>query len=248
MGRWYNTTFMGLMVGGVVADTYIDKVLGYSPIAYWPLNEAAGVVATELVNGWDGATTGATVGQPGIGDGGTSYLFDGANDFVNIWSAGLSAAWDGDEFTMMAWVQMFNVGVWTDGILRNAMRIRADANNYSALVKDDDNNQLLWNSRVGANSNNITEAGHAEVTWLCMLATHSDSAGVGEHTAFLNGAQVGAPSVPTNVWVGALDNGTTLIGAESDVPVRLWNGYIAHCAIWDRPLTAPEIVDLFIIP
>ena len=48
-------------------------------------------------NGFDGAYTGVTLGQDGIGDGNTCPLFDGANDFLDFYSAGFSSAFNGDQ-------------------------------------------------------------------------------------------------------------------------------------------------------
>ena len=33
------------LAGGLVAETYIEKILSYGPIAYWPLNESSGTTA-----------------------------------------------------------------------------------------------------------------------------------------------------------------------------------------------------------
>ena len=75
--------------GRKVSDmSYIDKVLSYSPIAYWPVNEAGGNdMFDQSGNGYDGTYTGVTLGQTGIGDGetiggfnGNQGLFDGTTE------------------------------------------------------------------------------------------------------------------------------------------------------------------------
>ena len=57
--------------------TYYKKVLATEPanlLAYWPLNEGSGSVADNLEGtaARDGAYTGVTLGQAGIGDGWTA--------------------------------------------------------------------------------------------------------------------------------------------------------------------------------
>ena len=95
---------------------YADKILGYSPIAYWPLWEADGSTAEDISgNGFDGAYVDVTLGADGIGDGRTCPLFDGAAGYMNAFSTGLRDAFNGAEGSFAIWAKVFNVGVWTDG-------------------------------------------------------------------------------------------------------------------------------------
>lgn len=80
------------LLGGI---SYIDKVLGIEPanlVGLWPQNESSGSVSLDKsVHRHHGAYTGVTLGQPGVpGMGYTSPLYDGANDYNNIYSAGLA--------------------------------------------------------------------------------------------------------------------------------------------------------------
>ena len=104
---------------------YSDKVLGYSPIAYWPLWEASGATAEDISgNGFDGAYTGVTLGQEGIGDGNTCPLFDGANDYVDIYSAGFAGALMRLRVPLTGWMKVFNAGVWTDSEWQRCSKYR----------------------------------------------------------------------------------------------------------------------------
>jgi len=124
---------------------YSDMVLGYSPIAYWPLWEASGAAAEDISgNGFDGAYTGVTLGQDGIGDGNTCPLFDGTNDFLDFYSAGFSSAFNGELGTIAFWMKVFNAGVWEDGISRILIKIGdGDASSIS-IYKRTDNNNIRW--------------------------------------------------------------------------------------------------------
>ena len=91
--------------------TYARKVLAIDRdnlIAYWRLSEASGSVADNLEGtaardaGYDADVT---LGQPGIGDGRTSVLFDlSADEFVDCFTTSFRDAWDGAEGSMIAWV------------------------------------------------------------------------------------------------------------------------------------------------
>ena len=74
----------GLFPSGAAYSKRIQEFSG-NLVAHWPLNERSGTVAYDLSgNGNDGAITGATLGQAGIGDGLTSQGFDGATSFIDI--------------------------------------------------------------------------------------------------------------------------------------------------------------------
>ena len=165
---------MGLMPGGV---SYDQKVLGYGPIAYWPLWELSGTTAQCLVNpAQNGTYSGVTLGQEGIGDGGQAPLFDGANDYVDIYSAALAAIFPYDEGSFCGWMKVFNVGVWSDGAVRifisaaaalggaafmvNFYR-RGVVNNVTYFRDDGADNQVLQHVVVAP----VTDWQHFALTW-----------------------------------------------------------------------------------
>ena len=227
--------------------SYAAKVLTTGPIAYWILGEAAGAIAVDQINSpaQDGAYTGVTLGQPGIGDGNTSPFFDGTNDFVNVFSAALNVAFDGSEGSLMAWGLVDNVGVWIDAISRHAITAFVDGANRAYQAKFNVANQIAWQYVAGGVSEFFATGGHADIDWMNLITTWSVSAGVnGEFKAFKNGIQEGATAVNLGVWVGNLDPNNTAIGANNIAPTNPWHGNLAHCAIWDRPLTQAEITEL----
>lgn len=228
--------------------TYMDKVKGYSPTAYWPMNELAGTVCKDRSgNGFDGTYTGVTLGQPGIGDGHKCPLFDGVNDYVNIYSAGLNAAFDGAEGTFMIWGL---VNDWTDDTVRLMMRLYDDADNSYDLKKN--------NGPAGANAiRAYAEAGAAgdgdndstltgSTVFNQYVLTWSDLANQAEW--FQNGVSAGTIAL-ANSWDGAgLDNTRTLIGANITTPGGVWDGRLAHCALWaGTVLSVAQIGDLYLI-
>ncbi len=233
------------------AGSYSQKVIDTSPIAYWILGEAAGAIAVDQIDSpaQDGAYTGVTLGQPGIGDGNTAPLFDGANDFVNIHSAALVAAFDGQEGTLAIWGRVSGVGVWADGISRTLIQLRVDGGNRIRIIKNIGVNQIRYDYSAAGVNEIITQAGVTTVDWWMGAITWSLSAGInGEVKAYFNGVQEGATSVALGVFVGNIINGRTNIGADNTAgPSNIFDGFAGHGIVWDRPLTQPELASLAIV-
>jgi len=223
---------------------YSKKVLSYDPIAYWPLSEGSGTVATELVNGWNGAYVRnvATMGTgAGIGDGNTAPLFDGGQDSVNIYSSALNTAFNGQLFSMLLWAKTAGAGVWTDGSFDYAFQIYVDANNYFMIRKDDVNNQLSITYRSGAATKTITATSQSDTGWMCWAVTVSLSADA--FKAYKNGAQQGSTISSLGTWAGNLALGEVNIGSWSE-DTNEWNGYLANVAIFDKVLDVAQVLDL----
>lgn len=229
--------------GPLAALAYRDKVLGYGPIAYWMLAEAAGAVAIDEVNSplQDGTHVGVTLGQPGIGDGETCPLYDGVNDLTNIYSATFAGAFDGEEGTLAGWLRVSGAGAWTDGIQRDAAHMRRDFQNRIDIYKAAANNRLRLRYEANNVQRQITHIIssidwiHAAITW-SLLAD--------EVKAYVAGAQVGLTLNGLGVWIPPLAVNGVVIGSESVPVARPWGGWLAHCAVWDTPLGAPAIADL----
>lgn len=236
------------MGGGAATAGYFQKVLATGPLVYFPQWEAAGIVSDELVNSWDGAYTGVTLGQPGIGDGNTSPWFDGVNDLNNIWTAALVAAFNSGEMTLMVWAQVNAVGVWTDGSFRHVISITVDVNNLTWIRRANINNRLGYEYRAGGVASTVNLNGVAAVDWMHLAITCSVSAPpTGEVRAYFNGVQTGATQVGLGAWAGLPIATHTLIGAYNTTPSNIWHGWLAHGAVWTRALAPGEIANLAVI-
>jgi len=227
------------------AMAYSDKVLSYGPLVYFPQWEPAGVVSEELVNTWNGAYTGVDLGQPGIGDGNTSPWFDGANDYNDIWTAALQAAFNGSEGTAMVWARVNDVSVWTDGVIRYGINLQADVNNLLWICKRNLDNVVNWRYMAGGVPRNINLGGLTTTDWMHWAITWSISTPpTGELRAYYNGAQTGATQDNLGIWAGNLDAALTCIGARDTGPASVWHGWLAHGAIWTSALPPEAILDL----
>jgi hypothetical protein len=234
----------------IFGEEYNTKVLTTDRanlIGYWPMWEPSGGTAFDLSpEGNDGAYTGVTLGQAGIGDGRTCPLFDGANDFNNIYSAPLNTDFDNGEGTANIWLKPIDANVWDD-VLRRIFYISADAENR------------IYAQATGAGTVNIAyEAGDVTenitfspsgAEWRMWTITWSTSAdgGNGEVKVYRDGVQEGATQAIGGTWVGSLASNNTIIGATSTTPANVWDGYLAHTALWKTPLTAPQIASLAVV-
>jgi len=242
-------TKRGLLRG---RQTYTEKVLSYGPIAYWPLAEKSGTVGYDQVasaqNGTyarDVATMGTGVG---IGDGNTAPDFDGTNDYCDIYTATFIGRFDGAEGTLALWAKVSGAGVWTDGAGRRPIQLRVDAANRIYIDKAAVNNTIDFLYQAGGTVETVTINPITDLTWMCFALTWSKSAGAsGEVKAYYNGAQTGATQVGLGVWAGALAASATSLGAGGTGPFNPFDGYVAHGAIWDRPLAPVEIAALAIV-
>lgn len=231
---------MRMGVGG--AGDYSVKVLGHGPIAYWPLWEAAGAAAECLVNSpaQDGTYHNVTLGQAGIGDGNTCPLFNGTTGFVDVLSAALQTAWDGDELSVMIWLKVFNAGVWEDFAHRAADHFNAGSQNRIHHRKTSAADQFTDYTNIGNVVNQYINS-ESRTGWMVRVITSSDTDE--EMKSYVNGVQITPTRTPVGTWsVG--DITLARIGSYDAVNFWGWYGWLAHCAVWDRALSPATILSL----
>ena len=236
--------------GPMRSKSYMKKILtpnadvGYDPsslILYHPMNEAAGGVAIDhSPEGNDGAYTGVTLGQPGIGDGLTCPFFDRVNDYNNIYSVGLNADFDGDEGSLLTWVRFNALGDWTDGNQQYFVNINGTGEQiFLAKVL---NNTLRWYRRAGGVTDLLSVGGFADVDWMHLAITWSVLAD--ELVSYKDGAPAGAIQNTIGAWATALIVTANVIGAQNITPTNPHIGLEAHTALYTAPLPPAAIAYL----
>lgn len=219
--------------GGVIRR--IMSVASTNLIGLWPLNEVSGTTVQCINNSAlsvAGGYTGVTLGQPGP-FGLVAPLFDGLNDFANIFSAALAALFNKDEGSFLIFSKVANAGVWTDGVNRRHFILYADANNYTQSYKSLAANEILWFYNAAATTESVAASTNS-ISWLQILITWSKSAD--QVKAYLNTSQVGATQTSLGLWAGAL----TAVRIGSTIGAGYFSGWLSCAALLNRPITLAE--------
>lgn len=231
--------------GQNAAAAYRSKVLGTGPIAYWPLNEASGTTAACLVNpAQNGTYTGAgvTVAGATAPNGDPAPTFAGANNSVNIYSAALNTAFDGDTGSAIAWGKV-DTATWTDSTTRMLLGLYGSIDNHVRMYRASTDGLLSFSYKSGGTEDTKNVSNLRDPNWMCMAITWSKAADA--VTFYRNGSSLGSES-SLAAWSAAnLASSSCAIGALNGTGSSWpWDGAASHVALWDRVLTPAEIEDL----
>ena len=223
--------------------SYESMILATGPIACWPQSETSGSVAHCLVNpAQNGTYTGVTLANDLTGPFGTpAPYYDGNNDYCNIDTAALVAAFNTDVGTAAIWTRVNAVGVWSDGIQRQAWTVYGNIQNplWNAKRAVANNSQTYHEgSNVGTV---IANAGHTETAWTLWTMTWNTG---GNLIAYINGQQDGAPAAGVTAWSSPIT--TAYIGSHTGAPTSVWHGWLGPLIFWDRVLPPAEIESLYV--
>lgn len=226
-----------------VPASYLNKLIatfGSSIVALWPQNEPSGSVSNDIGGrGHNGAYTGVTLGQPGIGDGNTAAGYDGATSFNNIYSVGLNSDFNPAEGSAMIWAKVASAGVWTDGIQRRLFQLQADGNNLVRIVKSASANIISVIYSAGGSNKFVDTSSFSLTTWINFLVTWSVTNN--RMKWYINGIQNGSNQTSIGTWVGALAPTLTMIGAGSTAPGNVWPGFAGPALILNKEATPSEV-------
>lgn len=230
-----------LMGGRKSYEKKIKGIFGSSLVAYWPLDETSGTVAYDRSgNGRNGAYTAVDLANTAAPAkmGGMAPYFDGTNDFVNVYSAGLASAFNGAAGTVAIWAKIYSATEWTDGAYHYLLYLYVDDNNLILIRKNNTNGSFSLIYKAGGTQEILTYTSQADLGWVFWALTWSKSAEVA--TAYKNGV-AGTPSTTLGTWAGSISSATALLGAVSQTPGNIWKGWQASGFILNRVATAPEI-------
>lgn len=214
------------------------------PIGYWPHGEpvGSGVALDVSGNNRHGAYTACALGQAGMGDGSTGAATDGSTSVINLYSAALNSAYNGQEVSIGFWGRI-STAVWTDGAQHFIARFRVDASNSFDFYKKTTNNQIECDYIAGGTTKGVifTTSGPTSFFHLCATATKSGD----QMKLYFNGAQVGTTQTGLGTWAGALLSTATVLGAASTVPASPIAATFAHATIWPLALPPGAIAELY---
>jgi hypothetical protein len=234
------------LVPGLLTLSASERIAATRPgnlIQFFRQNETAGAVASDSsAQGNDGAYTGVTLAD-GVGpDGQPVPLYDGSNDYLDAYSAGIAADFNPAAGTLLTWVQVSAAGVWSDGTLRFVVQYRADGDNRLYMAKTTNAGELQWLYEADNTAEIVTTAGHSDTEGFWMALTWDTAAGVdGEVKAYKNAVQQDVTKTALGTWVGALDATTAIWGAANTAAGAVWDGREGLSALWNVALTQAEI-------
>lgn len=227
------------------ASSYADKVktiFGSSLIDYRRLNEGSGTSAFDSSPKAHAAGTisGATW-TPGAGfDGGPALLFDGVNDYTDIYSAGLNTDFNGQELTIVHWYKVSSAGVLTDASARRLFTFSVDGSNFIQFRRTSTDNQFLLTYVAGGTTKSPTFL-LASSAWVCFAVTISKSNDA--LILYVNGVTSGT-TTGLGTWTGSLLSSQCVWGAGNNSGGNAWSGYLRDGAIGNVALTAAQIAQL----
>jgi len=202
-------------------------------VGYWPFN---GNANDESGNGYNGTVNGAMLTMDRFGDLNKAYSFDGINNNILVQHS--------NSFNFQA-NNMFSISCWLN---------TQNLNNLNCIIIDKQqslgNSQLGWNVGIETNSmfnlylhngvGGLYSSNYGLVNineWANLLYTWDN----GVSNVYLNGQFIGTSNI--NDQVG--DNSESLIIGNNDFGSFGFNGFIDDIGIWNRALTADEVLALY---
>jgi hypothetical protein len=235
----YGTALSSALSLTVVAPTtYQQAIVSLDPIGYWPLSEASGTVAYDLIGGHNGTYTGGcTLAQPGPANsffgGSTSVGLDGTSAYVDIPEGPFNII---HAVTSVAWVNLLATAGF-DGLFGHgdtSWRMSINPSSQPGGADGDAPGDIDATSSTGIMDGN----------WHMVAYVYSGFVG-----QINNGALYVDGVLKANNTVSATPAGNNLdvwIGGAPDYgTARLLPADIANAAIFNRALTAAQVQGLY---
>jgi len=217
-----------------------DTILSLGPIAYWKLDETSGTVATDV----SGNARHGTYSASGLTLGGSfapfvAPTFDGTNGHVNIYSASLAGAINGDEGTIVALIRPASLA----GTL-NALRTTGGTADILRLGRAGSQGVATRQSTFGSTA---SLAGGAIVASSWSLLVMSYSLTTTTARLYVNGNEVAATLTDVDVGWSSTPASVAMVisGITTLSPAARWAGEIAHVAIFNTVLSAANIAAIY---
>lgn len=222
---------------------YYKKILNVfssSIVAYYPLWEESGTTAYDISgNARNAAYGGVTVNTISSPTGKSGVSFDGSNDYINMYSAGLVNAINYQEGSISFGVKMSSGDVWADGETRRILNLIALNDNEIGIVKDPIANRIVATYKA----NNITESLIVDsvvyTDWFSVILTWSLS---NDRVRLYINKTLSANSSTLGTFTGPSISTATLAGNYStSSPTQSWSGYMSDILIVNKEMTQAEV-------
>lgn len=211
-------------------------------IGLWMHNEPSGVSIDRSGNGHNGVYTGVTLGEDGVPKiGYTSGKYDGSTSFNNIYSTGLAAAFNGNAGTLLLWIKVNALGIWTDG-KNHYFTSLGGTDERLFIAKLTTNNVIRWYRRAGGVTDLITAGGYTDVDWMPLAVTWDTVAD--ELIAYKDGVQAGATQATLGTWGTTLTATGCVMGGINTTPTNPLNGWLGPVLLSTKAYTPAQIAYL----
>ena len=229
-------------MGGEAYWSRIYNTERASLIGLWRQNETSGATAVDISpQANNGAYTGVDLANAAGPDGTYVPYYDGTNDYLNIYSAGLNTDFSGAAGTILAWAKVSGAGAWADGVARSIVWMEVDANNQIYIQKSAGNNRVNYKYGAAGTSNFYGVTSISPTGWVCYALTWSAAAD--KVIVYYNGVPQ-TTMATLGVWAGNLSATKCTVGSTYTTPGSVWAGWIGPVAIWSKALTAGQIAEL----
>lgn len=250
--NYYDGTLDGIRVyNRALNANEIDRLYNFAPgpVGYWKLDENTGTTANDSSSNANTGTITAGTGGWTTGKLGSTYNFDAANTLVDAGSgtsfANLAAV------TISGWIYPKSEGETNDG------KIICYSSGGSACPGSTD---VGWGLGVGTTVNGLTFTAGYDSTdllrqsgsnfwtanqWQYVTITWDGSTTASNIKMYINGIEEDSYGTTTDASTTRADDNTAtiLIGAASNVGVRVWDGFIDDLKVYNYVRTPTQIIE-----
>lgn len=229
----------GFSAGAVITPTYAEVLRDtYLASEVWPLvNISAGTTISAFINSNRNGTLSGWALQNAAGPvtGTLAPSSDGVNDFGNIYTTsgvvGLQEIFNSSKGSMVIALQVSSAAIWTDGVIRKAIRISAAGTaNQIMIERIATNNRLRATYRAGSVTKSVDITGLSTTGWLlvgCSWDTVAD-----EFKVYSGGSQFGATQTSLGVWsTPTLTSTGCVIGSNTTSGDQSWSGWLGYAFV-----------------
>lgn len=196
-------------------------------IAFWPLNDGAGLIARDLV----GSNHGTLVGGPtwGIGENGRAVVFDGANDYIGT-ALQLSTTNAAQPYTIIARVKTSDA----TGTVVQQYSSGVSPQRFAFQISG---GKIVW---FKGGSTSVTSLSSINDNKWHTLAGVKAGSGSGQVQIYVDGIPNGAAGTDAN----AFENTSIKLGGGANFT----SGAMQYVGICNLALSASDIMDLHVNP
>jgi len=218
-------------------DTVVINVneLSENLIAYWPLDESSGNIASEIINNIDATTNSGTSWSPGQGKIDGALVFNGATGRAESASVNVP----GSEMTITMWIKVPNYDEVEGRILSKANG--TNANDHVWMVSQNGGSALRYRLNTGgATTTLISNTGEIPIDeWIFVTARYDGST----MKLFKNSVEIASTAQSGDIQQTAANIaiGNQPTGAGD----RPFSGTIDDVRLYDIALSQQDIEDLY---